>query len=96
MCVHTPGRYNTSPAAELAEFRKIINFQGKNAIFNEHPVYKYAFSVHGQGKLDVVVVVEDSLDAWVYLFFGLKNIPEKDNITKTLRRSLGLILDLVL
>ena len=26
MCVHTPDRWNTSPAAELAEFRKITKF----------------------------------------------------------------------
>ena len=38
MCVHTPGRKNTSDAAELEEFRKIPKFSGKNTIFNEHPV----------------------------------------------------------
>ena len=38
VCVHTPGRYNTSAGAELAELRKITKFQGKNTIFNEHPV----------------------------------------------------------
>ena len=30
---------NTSAAAELAEFRKITTFEGKNTTFNEHPVY---------------------------------------------------------
>ena len=34
------GRSNTSVAAELAEFRKITIFEGKNTIFNEHPVAK--------------------------------------------------------
>ena len=29
---------NTSAAAELAEFRKIPTFDGKNTIFDEHPV----------------------------------------------------------
>jgi len=32
------GRENTGAAAELVEFRKIPKLQGKNTIFNEHPV----------------------------------------------------------
>ena len=31
----------TSAAAELAEFRNITKFQGKNIICYEHPVYEY-------------------------------------------------------
>ena len=30
VCVHTPGRYKTSAAAELVEFRKITKFFGNN------------------------------------------------------------------
>ena len=43
VCVHTAGRQNTSAAAELAEFRKITKFKGKNTTFNEHPVCKCIF-----------------------------------------------------
>ena len=32
------GRSNTSVAAELAEFRKITTFEGKNIIYNEQTV----------------------------------------------------------
>ena len=38
VCVHTPGRQNSSAAAELEESRKITKSKGKNTIFYEHPV----------------------------------------------------------
>ena len=39
VCVHTTGRWKTSAEAELAEFRKITKFLGKNTLFHEHHVY---------------------------------------------------------
>ena len=37
-CVYT---HQAGGAAKLAEFRKITTFEGKNTIFNEHPVDAY-------------------------------------------------------
>ena len=38
VCVYTPGRKNTSAAAELSEFRKLKKIK-ENQISNEQPVY---------------------------------------------------------
>jgi len=38
--VHTWQVKITGATAELAEFRKITTFEGKNTISNDHPVYK--------------------------------------------------------
>ena len=38
LCVHKPGKQNTSSPAELTECRKITKFEGKNTLFNKHPV----------------------------------------------------------
>ena len=58
----------TLAAAELAELRKITKFQGKNTIFNEHPVYSKSIQ-------DVISFpcLEAGMSLYMYVAMDCKN-----------------------